>query len=608
MNSLDTTKCKDELPINTITKIKNILYKIGIYPTEVNWKNSAKNFHSVSVVIKDTNLSTNGKGTTPLYALASAYGELMERLQNQSFFKLSIDLSPQILQYRGFYYAPDEKHMSINDVLNSNDDWIQIQMSRVRPNIDRVELLRKWMAIAYEDTHCDFVALPYLNLTNNNLSYIPIKMISKMYMSNGMCAGNTIEEALVQGLSEVFERVVNRAIVLNKIIPPTIPLNYISKFPRIEAMIREIEASGNYKVIVKDCSLGKNYPVVGVIFINQSDQTYFIKFGSHPIFELALERTLTELLQGQDIRNMKGVKEFSYKNPIDTEVNNLIGILVNGSGFYPTELFKEKFSYEFKEFKDIKGWSNKSMLTYLVNLLKKEGHDIFVRDASYLGFPSYHIVVPGFSEIEKIDDIDSLEEYADFVRIKKTIRNLEHVSNVEIEELLQLMKKRNISGPASIPQFLNIQTKNTFPWYYVTIDLFITAAYYKIGDFANAYKSFDKFLKNIQINSFNKDLYKFYKCVRDYIGTRADNLSEEECINILGTFYPLNMIKQIMSYFKNEENIFTIFGQLKCWNCNKCDVKASCSYDKVENVYKILKYNYSLTKINQYHIKNLLDL
>ena len=51
-----------------------------------------------------------------------------------------------------------------------------------------------------------------------------------------------------------------------------------------------------------------------------------IKFGSHPIFELALERTLTELLQGQDVRNMKGVKEFSYKNPIDNEVANLIGM------------------------------------------------------------------------------------------------------------------------------------------------------------------------------------------------------------------------------------------------------------------------------------------
>ncbi|PIH03066.1 YcaO-like family protein [Clostridium combesii] len=606
MNSFDMTKYKDELPTNTITKIKKILYNLGIYPIETNWNNSAKGFYSVSVVIKDTNLSTNGKGTTPLYALASAYGEMMERLQNQSFFKLSIDLSPQALQYRGFYYAPDEKKMSINEVLNSKDDWVQIQMSKVRRDIDKRELLKKWKDISYENTYCDFVALPYLNLTNSKLSYIPIKMISKMYMSNGMCAGNTIEEALVQGLSEVFERAVNKAIVLDKIIPPTIPRDYIMKFPRIEAMIREIESSGNYKILVKDCSLDKSYPVVGVIFIDQSDQTYFIKFGSHPMFEVALERTLTELLQGQNIRSMKGVKEFSYKNPIDNEDNNLMGILVNGSGYYPTELFNKKSSYEFKGFKEAKGWSNKEMLNYLVNLLRKEGYDIFVRDSSYLGFPSYHIIVPELSEIEKFDDIDSLEEYADFVKMKNTIRNLQYQSNEEIEELLHLMKKRNIGGAASIPQFLNIQTKNIFPWYYGTIDLFITAAYYKIGDFENSYKNFDNFLKTVSINPLNKGVYNFYKCVRDYIGTRADNLSERESINILSTFYPLSMINKVTSYFKNEENIFTLFGQLKCWNCNKCDVKGSCSYDRVEKVYKILKYNYSITRINQYDMKNLL--
>ncbi|WP_102399843.1 YcaO-like family protein [Haloimpatiens massiliensis] len=608
MNYINTTKYKDELPINTIDKIRNLLYSAGLSTIETNWNNSIKGFYSVSLTVKGTNLSTNGKGTTSLYALASAYAELMERLQNQSFFKLSVDLSPQALNYRGFYYAPDEKYIKITDMINSQEDWVQTQMSQLNPDIDKFKLMNKWKAISYEDISCDFVALPYINLTNSKLSYIPIKMISKMYMSNGMCAGNTIEEALVQGLSEIFERFVNKEIILNKITPPTISNKYISKFPKIEAMINRIKSNGNYDIIVKDCSLGKFYPVVGIIFINRDDQSYFVKFGAHPILEIALERTLTELLQGQDIKNMNGLKEFAYKNTINSEKNNLIGILVNGSGFYPTEFFSKNFSYKFSEFEDLRDCSNKEMLNYLICLLKKENYDVFVRDVSYLGFPSYHIIVPGFSEIEKIDDIESIEEYSDFVRIKKCIRNLDTLSNEETLQFLNIMKYRKIKGLAPITEFLNIYTKNTFSWYYSSIDLFTAAVYYKLGDFKNAYETFNTFLKYIPFNPLNKKIYTYYKCVRDYIGTKIDNLNEKESIKMLNSFYPLNMINKVINQFRNPQQIFSIFGQLRCWNCEICDFKASCSYNTTEKVYKVLKYNYDLNRIDQYRIKNLLSL
>ena len=198
--------------MNTINKIRNILNNLGIFPVETGWQNSAESFYSVNLMVQNTNITTNGKGTTYEYALASGYGELMERLQNQSFFRLNADLSPEALQYKGFYYAPDEKYMSINDVLNSGEDWINIQMSRITSNIDKRELLEKWKLVSYEDAPSDFVTLPYKNLQTGGKSYIPIKMISKMYMSNGMCAGNTMAEALVQGVSEIFERYVNKKI------------------------------------------------------------------------------------------------------------------------------------------------------------------------------------------------------------------------------------------------------------------------------------------------------------------------------------------------------------------------------------------------------------
>ena len=219
VDSFTIRKYKDDSPLYTINKIRNILTDLELLAIETGWQNSAQDFYSVNLNIANTNIRTNGKGTTYTYALASAYGELMERLQNQSYFRLNLDLGKEALEYKGFYYAPDEKNISIKDLCMSKEDWINIQKSHMKNDIYLEELLEKWKLVSYEDVNSDFIALPYLNVTNNKISHIPIKMLSKMYMSNGMCSGNSKEEALVQGLSEVFERYVNKEFINKKICP-----------------------------------------------------------------------------------------------------------------------------------------------------------------------------------------------------------------------------------------------------------------------------------------------------------------------------------------------------------------------------------------------------
>lgn len=602
-DSLCDREYKDDLPLNTINRIRDILGNLDILTTESEWKNSANGFYSVRVSVENTNLGTNGKGVTKEYALASAYGEFMERLQNGTFFKLSLDMSEEALKYKGFYYAPDERYCTIEELLNSKDEWIRIQLNNLDNTIDKKELLEKWLGVSYEKVSSDFACLPYINLVSGKISYIPIKMISKMYMSNGMCAGNTIEEALIQGLSEIFERVVNKAIIKEKIIPPTIPVSYLKNFPKIFSMIKEIESRGNFKVIIKDCSLEKGYPVVGIIFINKDRQDYFIKFGSHPIFEIAVERTLTELLQGQDIHNMMGLKSFSYKSEIKDDEQNLINILTNGSGIYPTELFSNEFTYEFKKLHYIKVDStNKELLRYMINLLKNKGYDILIRDVSYLGFPSYHIIIPRFSEIEVIDDLDTIQQYSKYNEIKLYIRNLDKISEKELQELVSYFNEIQYSRYASITELLSIPVNKLFSWYYSNIDLFLCAIYYKMGRFYEAYKQLDKYLSYVKTDSYNDNIQTYYKCVRDYIGTRIDNLSENSILDILCKFYPDMMVKEIMMIFNNEKNIFTQYGQIKCWNCKDCDFKNVCMYPLIEKIYKNLKDKYLMNQINQRNI------
>lgn len=604
----NNNKYKDELPINTVNKIKDILYNHNLEPVESTWKNSAEGFYSLRVSIKGTSLATNGKGTTIEYALASAYGELMERLQNQCAYRLSIDLGNDALKYRNFYYAPDEKYVSINDFIRQNDEWTQIQVNNMKPNTNLFELFNKWKLISYEEIDCDFVTVPFLNLITKNISYIPIKMISKMYMSNGMCAGNTIEEALVQGLSEVFERYVNRKIICENICPPTIPRKSLNKFPRILEMIDHIEEKGNYKVVIKDCSLNKGYPVVSAIFINRDNQTYFIKFGSHPIIEIALERTLTELLQGQDVKDMMGVKEYSYLPPINSKEQNLMGILVNGSGYYPSEYFSSKHSYNFKGINNLSGYSNKELLLYLLNLLYRDKYNVYVRDYSYLGFPSYHVVVPGLSEIESMDDLTSIEQYSRFVKVKKYIRNIIHLTNNDIKDMLSLMKELNIQGPTSVTQLINLDINGQLPWYYNNVDLFKAAAYLKINDYEKAYQLIDSYITSINVNPYNREIYTYYKCVRDYIGIKTKFKKDEDCIKEFSKFYPKYIIDDVIKNYKVSDSIFKNYGHINCWNCSRCSYSKTCNYKNIANVYKILKEANAKNFIDQRRMLSQLSL
>ena len=603
--TLRELKYKDELPIKTINRIRSILGELGVLTVETEWKNSVEGFYSVSVLIQDTSLTTNGKGTSYEYALASAYGELMERLQNQATFRLGFDLSDEALHYMNFYYAPDEIYQTMEDLINSKEDWLTKQMSRLSPIVDKRELFKLWQSVSYEDIPADFMSLPYVNLRNNRISHIPIKMASKMYMSNGMCAGNTPEEALVQGISEILERVVNKQVIRDKVVPPEIRREYMANFPKIDAMLSSLESSGNFHVIIKDCSLNQDFPVVGVICINKNDQSYFVRFGAHPIFEIAIERTLTELLQGQDIHRMMGVREFSYKNEVYNNPENMMGILVNGSGIYPTEFFSGGYNDQFQGFGNPQGTSNKELLVYLVETLAKHGHDVFIRNVSYLGFPSFHIIVPGLSEIEEIDDVKSITDYSNYNDLKRLIRNAGGFKGKEAKKILRLLRTLNYSSEVSVLELLQLPVSgNVFPWYYGNVHLFMMALYYQTEDLVNAYEVFNKFLSEMTFRGAELPVYQ--KCVRDYLGAQVDQLDDENMLSILGAFYPYDIVQGVITEFGDPERVMSYPWFLDCWHCETCPFAEKCLYQSTERIYKKLKEKYANYSFDQSNFKDIL--
>ena len=92
---------------------------------------------------------------------------------------------------------------------------------------------------------------------------------------------------------------------------PDVPKDVLERYPSIMAGINELEAKG-YPILVKDASLGGQFPVMCVTLMNPRNGGVFASFGAHPRFEVALERSLTELLQGRSFEGLNDVLAPSF--------------------------------------------------------------------------------------------------------------------------------------------------------------------------------------------------------------------------------------------------------------------------------------------------------
>lgn len=603
-------KCKDELPVRTIQKVRGILLDLGVFTIEEIWKSSSGKFYSVLLNAPDSNIRANGKGTTPEYALASAYGEFMERLQNQVLSHFDYDFEESVEQYLGFYHSPDEKMVRISDLREA----IPRNLNSVYKPLDFIPKNSKEYLIDISNeipgnNGKNLLSVPYYSVNHNKLVYLPVTFLKYYYGSNGMCAGNTPEEAIVQGICEILERYVNKKILLENIIPPIIPKDYLKKFKTQYAMIKRIESTGMYKVLIKDCSLGRKFPVVALILINTKTNSYFVKIGSHPFFEIALERCLIELLQGRDISRFHGLSQFKYfsnleKRKINTK-NNIESIFVQGSGCYPNSFFKEGYSYSLDGFSHGVFISNKEILKYLTDFIKTFSFDILVRDVSFLGFPSYFIVVPGMSEIFWYNR----KEYKNIGmkrRVRKIIRELAKCNNNELRMVIDFMDNEGVSNSKTLADLTGLPVKESFPWEKIKYNIFLSSAHYRLDNIGKAYEYINKYVEYFgSVSKEDGQGLSYYRCVRDYFSILLETKDKKVACKFLAPIYGKARVEDVLRDLKNRQNVFNYYEKLSCWNCKQCNLKEHCHYEGIKQLHMKLKREMKKNYIDQMNLRDV---
>ena len=335
---------KDAALEDSIARFQQKLSDLGFQIEEASWLNPVPNVWSVHIRDKECALCfTNGKGATKKAALASALGEYFERLSTNYFFA-DFWLGETIAN-GPFVHYPNEKWFPLTE----NDDVPEgLLDDRLRAFYDPENELTGSMLIDLQSGNEDrgICGLPFTRQSDNQTVYIPMNIIGNLYVSNGMSAGNTRNEARVQGLSEVFERYVKNRIIAESISLPEIPADVLARYPAVVEAIETLEAEG-FPIFAYDGSLGGQYPVICVVLFNPANGTCFASFGAHPDFGVALERTVTELLQGRGLKDLDVFTPPTFDDEEVAEHTNLETHFIDSSGLISWDLFKQDADYPF---------------------------------------------------------------------------------------------------------------------------------------------------------------------------------------------------------------------------------------------------------------------
>ena len=390
---------KTDTPAHTVQNIADGFERLG-YDIHYTPFQVADHIHWSQIWIDSLELKCQGKGVTAELAKASAYAELAERFSAGLFY--------QAFEEQVRYNMPALYGTEANRFLNYEwlDGYARCHPDNMQENHLPIEALLCNQTHIYpahlEKIKNSRMASHWVNgysVLRDETIKVPINFIAYINASNGMAAGNTLEEAMIQAACEVFERHTQIQIIKPEKTVPSIDANTLND-RRLKTMI-DFYASENVEVILKDFSMEGLFPSIGVLFVNHNlrpgrlEHKILVPGVSFNMDE-ALSRCLTEVMQG---RNTLKMARPDMDKPVmhGSRVDNLyllfkccisqkdISFLENGE----TIAYSNRRSKDiFEEIEGIKKICRRLETDFiLVNLT----HPV-------LGFPVVRVVVPGFSD------------------------------------------------------------------------------------------------------------------------------------------------------------------------------------------------------------------
>ena len=546
-----------DLPLEeTIANMSKLLADLGMKIEISSWRNIVPNVWSLHIRDAASPMCfTNGKGATKESALASALGEFIERLNcnffyNDQFFGTEIANSD-------FVHYPNEKWFKpgVNDELPSGilDDYC-LDIYNPEDELHASNLIDTNSGM----TERGICSIPYIRQSDGETVYFPSNLIENLFLSNGMSAGNNLAEAQVQCLSEIFERAVKKQIIAEEIVLPDVPKEVIAKYPGILAGIEGLEEQG-FPVVVKDASLGGKFPVMCVTLMNPKTGGVFASFGAHPSFEVALERSLTELLQGRSFEGLNDVPKPTFNSMAVTEPENFVDHFIDSTGVVSWRFFSAKHDYEFVEW-DFSG-TNEEENAGLMDILKDLDKEVYSAEFNQLGATACRILVPDYSEVYPVENLiwDNTNKSLDY---REDILNLHSLSEDALVALVERLEDSQQDNYIDIKTLIGIEFDENTVWGQLTILELKILSYLALGALEEAIELVGEFL---QYNDNTVERGLFYQAIHAVLEVTLDE--EMELEDYMGNF------NRMFGEENMEQVVGSVFGEVRFYGLTPTSMK-----------------------------------
>ncbi len=454
----------------SIQKMKNALKSIDSKVSLGKQLHPLTNCYSLNLKSLDApeHIYTNGKGINELSCEASALGEYIERMQTNNFFL------EFYMQNKEFY--PDQKSFTCTN------DYLSPELHKFyNPNN---ELTQEDFLDFNTDEQDKIICLPFIKQSDKKEVFFPTNIIHNLYVSNGLATGNTPAEAKVQALSEIFERYVKIKIIKEGYSLPQIPLEIVKSFPKLYEDVISLEEKG-FKLEVLDASLGGKFPVVAISLIDPKENSLFVSFGCHPILEVCLERTMTELMQGREVKDLNSFEKPSFNEELINNSFNIESHFINSDGKMGFSFLNKNSSFEYTPWK-YNGKNSDDEYKFLIDISTKIKKNIYIREYDYLGFYSCQIIVPSISEIYPVPDL----VYNNANSGKEIRQNILNFKTLDAEDIIQSVEY--LGDELDIAKYIGVLFNENF-----TLGDFKAQIYLILGDLESAVGYFELSSKKI---------------------------------------------------------------------------------------------------------------
>lgn len=539
---MTTKPYKADTPDGTVRRIKNIITEHGLPVKEMRLGDGSM-FCSCRIFLSDddddSSIGTNGKGMNMNYALASGYAEFMERFQN----RVIIYPNPAGIG-RPCRFFPDEVPYRLNH---------EQAVAAVRKFTPRVLPPDGIRADSIEG-----MQLPFYHVNNDEVAQVPYSLIRWVNGSNGMCAGNIREEALIQGFCEIFERYCIQEMYRRKIVPPDVPLE-VFKGTDVLHRLNELRDKYGMDFYVKDYSLSEGFPVLALLLFNRDKSKYILHLGADLDPKIALERCYTEIFQGYTAETLTFENDVNACERLDV-FNEFKRSLMYGRGRQHADFFTAAPSYSYTGHTSIPvGRNFREDLNNICRWIIDKGYDIYIRDNSFLGFPALHIVVPGLSEIDHT-----------FCNLNRRITHMQLTEN-RINPLFRFASLSDAECLETIDylsqldkEAIELFPRNSNPMNTVNRHLLLLFLHVKMEHRDEACKCLEAYID--YCHSHHRPIRPYYERMLDILqgNTVADTASRDYLI--------------ARSFLAHPDRALAAIDSPTCFDCDRCPVANGCRY------------------------------